>query len=161
MSLNAVTRGSQWSRPPWGSIPTPWTPTLSEWTYLNASWTMRAACTVTDSSAQSGASLVSCERWVASNLHAHVQECFSADAVINVFADTGNQPDPHVRERTLYSEPRWKEDGAVFNKCKLTRHRSGGEHNIFSATAAKCSSNNQRNNITHHNTHSSRNSGLI
>lgn len=126
--LHAVTHGSQWSRLPWGSIPTLWTLTLLEWTYLNATWMIRDACTVTDSSAQSGASQVLCERSVTSTLlyshlcwksvHALVQEYFSADTVINVFTDTRNQSDAHICERTLYSQPRWKEDGAVFNKCK-------------------------------------------
>lgn len=61
-----------------------------------------------------------------------VQECFSADAVINVFADTRNQPDAYIRERTLYSQPRREEDGAVFNKCKLARHTRGGGAILFS-----------------------------
>lgn len=41
------------------------------------------------------------------------------DPVITVFTDTRNQPDAHVRERTFYSQPGWKEDGAVLDKCKL------------------------------------------
>lgn len=41
---------------------------LLGWTCLNATWTMRDACTVTDSSAQSGASQVLCERSVTSTI---------------------------------------------------------------------------------------------
>lgn len=40
------------------------------------------------------------------SVHALAQGCFSADAVINVFTDTRNQPDAHLRERTLHSQPR-------------------------------------------------------
>lgn len=129
LSLHAVTHGSQWLRLPWGSIPIPWTLTSLEWTYSSATWTMRDACTVTDSSAQSGASPALCERSVTNTIlyihpcwkssHARVRGCFYTDPVITVFTDTRNQPDAHVRERTFYSQPGWKEDGAVLDKCKL------------------------------------------
>lgn len=67
-----------------------------------------------------------------------VQGCLAADTVINVFTDTRNQPDAHLREGTLHRQPRWKEDGAVFNQCQFIRHTWRRRANIyFLATAAK------------------------
>lgn len=138
--LHPVTHGRRSSRLQWGSTRTQWTQTWSGWTFWSATLTKGAACTATDSSAQSGASRPSCER-SASNAPLTRQKYYfafvcglsgAAEApryggflcghaviygVCDVFPDSGDQSDGDIREGTLYRRPRAETDGAVLDKC--------------------------------------------